>query len=141
MTTTASNLKKPSKAIHIALWVAQVVLAGLFLMAGTMKLTTPMDELIAAMAWTGDVPAWLVRFIGASELLGAIGLLLPALLRVKPVLTTWAAIGIATIMVFALVFHVSRGEASVVGINIVFGLIAVFIAWGRISKAPIAARK
>jgi putative oxidoreductase len=133
-TTTQVNR---SKALHIALWVAQVILGLMFLMAGFMKTTQPIDQLSPMMPWTGQIPSGLVRFIGISEFLGGLGLLLPAALRIKPQLTGWAAVGLVTIMVFAIIYHISKGEASVIGINIFLGAVAAFIAWGRLKKAPI----
>jgi putative oxidoreductase len=79
---------------------------------------------------TGDVPRWLVRFIGTSELLGALGLILPAAMRIKPALTGFAALGLLTIMVLAALFHVSRGEFGMLPINSVLGALAAFVAWG-----------
>lgn len=102
-----------------------------------MKATQPITQLSATLPWTGQVPEALVRFIGISEFLGAIGLVLPSLLRIKPHLTVWAAVGLAITMVLALIFHVFKGEVSVIGINIFLGLVAAFIAWGRSRKAPI----
>lgn len=121
---------KRSKALHVVLWIAQVILAGMFLMAGYMKLTTPIAELSNAIPWAADMPA-LVRFIGLSELLGGLGLILPAALRIKPHLTIWAAAGLAVIMLLAVFFHVARGEVSAIGMNIGLGILAVFVAWGR----------
>jgi putative oxidoreductase len=89
---------------------------------------------------TGDVPRWLVRFIGTSELLGALGLILPAAMRIKPVLTGFAALGLLTIMVLAALFHASRGEFGMLRVNSVLGALAAFVAWGRLKKAPIPAR-
>jgi hypothetical protein len=65
------------------------------------------------------------------------GLTLPAFLRIMPRLTPIAAIGIIALMIAAATFHIARGEASVIGVNIVFAVIAAFIAWGRLMKAPI----
>ena len=125
------------KALHIILWVAQIVLGGMFIMAGMMKSTQPIIDLSKSVPWTANVPLALVRFIGVSELLGGIGLVLPSLLRIKPILTPIAAIGILLIMVLAMVYHIVNGETNVIGINIAFGLVAAFIAWGRLKKAPI----
>ena len=134
------NLTTPqnsSKALHITLWIAQVLLAGMFLMSGFMKVSQPIDQLSQMLPWASQVPSGLVRFIGISELLGGLGLILPALLRIKPQLTALAAVGLATVMLFALLFHISRGEFSAIGMNLVIALIALFIAWGRTKKAPI----
>ncbi len=126
--------------MHITLWVVQVLLAAIFLMSGFMKASTPIEKLSAMVPWTSDVPLALVRFIGTVEVLGGLGLLLPSLLRIKPTLTVLAAAGLATIMLLAIPFHISRGEASVIGMNGLFMLIALFIAWGRWKKAPIQAK-
>jgi uncharacterized membrane protein YphA (DoxX/SURF4 family) len=133
-----TNQKIPSKALHISLWIAQVILAAMFLMAGVMKSTQPIEQLGASMSWVNDFSAGMVRFIGISELLGGIGLLLPALLRIKPVLTPLAALGLFTVMVFALVYHITKGEYESLGMNVILGAIAFFIAWGRYKKVPIA---
>jgi putative oxidoreductase len=126
-----------SKPLHVALWTAQVILAGLFLMAGFMKTFTPIDELAAKMPYVAEIPL-LIRFIGVMELLGGVGLLLPSLLRIQSHLTPWAAVGIATIMSLAVVFHAWRGEWSALPMNTLFGALAAFIAWGRFHKEPIA---
>ncbi len=125
------------KALHIILWVAQIILGGMFIMAGMMKSTQPIVDLSKSVPWTANVPLALVRIIGVSELLGGVGLILPSLLRIKPILTPIAAIGIILIMVFAMVYHIVNGETNVIGINVAFALVAAFIAWGRLKEAPI----
>ena len=139
MNTTAQTTQ-PSKALNITLWIAQVLLGGMFLMSGFMKLSSPMADMATSMPWTTALPEAMVRFIGLAELLGGIGLLLPSILRIKPVLTPLAAVGLATIMVLATGFHLMRGETSVIVMNLILAAIAVFIAWGRFKKAPIAGR-
>ena len=118
MTTTAATLGSPTirshKALHVALWVAQILLAAAFGMAGVMKTTRPIAELAQMMVWPGALPPGLVRFIGASELAGALGLILPAVTRIKPGLTPLAAAGLALVMLLACVFHLSRGEVGAV---------------------------
>lgn len=131
-----ANLQKSSKIIHITLWVAQVTLAALFITGAIMKFQ-PIETISAMMPWTGQVPAWIVRLLGLIDLLAAVGLILPSLLRIKPQVTTWTALGIIALMFSAIIFHVSRGEASVIGVNIISAIIALFIAWGRLKKAPI----
>lgn len=128
---------KTSKAMNISLWVAQIILAVAFGMAGVSKSFSPIPELAAQLVWPGDIPEFLVRIIGISELAAAVGLVLPALLRFKPKLTVWAAIGLVLVMVLALIFHIARGEMFAIPINLGFGLVAAFIAWGRTKKAPI----
>ena len=123
--------QKPLKILNIALWIAQVVLALTFIWAAYMKLFAPVEKVAAMWPWAGQVPVTLLKFTGIVDLAGSIGLVLPALLKIKPILTPIAAVGIILLMVCASVFHISRGEASVIGANIVFAAIAAFIAWGR----------
>lgn len=131
---TSSN---SSKKINIALWIVQSLLAAIFVMAGANKLFQPIPELAKMLPWVTSVPLAMVKFIGLSELLGGMGMLLPSLLRIKPVLTAYAALGIALVMIFATIFHISRGEVSVIGINFVFMAMATFVAWGRMKKVLI----
>lgn len=131
---------KRNKPLHISLWIAQIILACMFIMAGIMKSTVPADELIKQMPWVADVGVWFVRFIGMSELLGGIGLILPSLLRIKPILTPYAAFGIATIMLLAIGYHGMKGEYQAILINLVIAGIAIFIYSGRKNKEPIVAR-
>jgi putative oxidoreductase len=109
-------------------------------MAGVMKTTQPIAELAQNLVWPGAMPPALVRFIGVSEFLGALGLVLPAATRIKPSLTPLAAAGLALIMLLAAIFHVLRGELQALPINFLFGALAVFVAWGRSRKAPIPPR-
>jgi len=127
-----------SKKMNIALWIVQSLLAAMFLMAGVNKLFQSTDELAKMLPWVTSVPIGLVKFIGISELLGGIGLLVPSILRIKPVLTPYAAIGLSLVMLFASIFHISRGETSAIGMNFVFMAMAIFVAWGRSKKAPIS---
>lgn len=129
---------KKSKPLNISLWVAQIILSAMFLMAGIMKSTQPIEQLSAQLPWVTDVPLALVRFIGVMELLAGIGLLLPSILRIKPILTPIAAAGLVMVQAFAAVFHISRGEAATaVPMNIVLLALATFVAWGRFKKSPI----
>lgn len=136
----ARPAQQPRRALSIALWIAQVLLAGMFLMTGAMKLSQPISALGAQMPWVLDVPATLVRFIGAAELAGALGLLLPSLTRIQPRLTALAALGLVLVMVLASAFHLSRGEGAMVPMNLVLAALAAFVAWGRAKAAPIAPR-
>lgn len=128
---------KNRKELNIALWLAQSLLALVFLMAGFMKSTRPIAELATSLPWVNEVSAGLVRFIGISELLGGMGLVLPSILRIRPGLTALAASGLALVMVFALIFHIVKGEYNALVINVVLGAIAYFIYWGRTKRAPI----
>ncbi len=114
-----------------ALWIVQGLLALAFFLAGLMKLTQPMDVLETSMGWPAALPAPLVRFIGLAELLGAIGLILPALTRIRPGLVPLAAAGLTLIMLLATLLHVSRGEGAMTPVNLVLGAMAAFVAYGR----------
>lgn len=130
----------PSKGLHIGLWVGQSLLAAIFLMAGGMKLVAPVEELAKNMPWVHGAMGGLVRVIGLVEVLGALGLILPAATRIKPILTPLAAGGLLLVMLLAAATHISRGEFPSVGPPIVLGALAAFVAWGRYQAAPIAAR-
>lgn len=127
-----------NKGLNIALWITQILLAALYLMTSSSKLFQPIEEVAKMAPWVTDTPAGLVRFIGLCELLGVVGLLLPSILRIQPKLTVFAAIGLALLQVLAAGFHISRGETSVIGMNILLIAMAVFIFWGRAKKVPIA---
>ena len=138
--TTDTVDHKPSKALNIGLWIVQVLLAAMFLMSGFMKLMTPVDALAQSLPWVTSVPPLLVKFIGFSEVAGALGLILPALTRIAPFLTPLAAAGLALIMLPAMGLHLMRGETPMIGMNLFLMALALFVAWGRFRKAPIASR-
>jgi hypothetical protein len=140
MAIAAERMPSDSKVLNILLWVGQITLAGMFGMAGIAKATRPIAELAPQIPWAADMPEALVRFIGTAELLGALGLVLPALTRIRPVLTPLAAAGLVTIMALASVFHATRGEPGGIVVNVLLGGVAAFVAWGRYRKAPIASR-
>lgn len=139
-TLPSSSTTSPSKGAHYALWAVQGLLGLAFVMAGQMKLFTAIPELAKMLPWASTVPEALVRFIGASELLGGLGLILPAATRIKPMLTPLAAAGLVLVMILAGGFHVTRGEFGALPINFVLGGLAAFIAWGRVKLAPISPR-
>ena len=129
------------KNANIALWVAQILLALVFGMAGIAKSTMPVPELAAMMTWPGIVPEWLVRFIGISELAGAIGIILPAAMKILPSLTPLAAVGFAAIQILAIPFHGYLGDwAMAWPINAVLLALSLFVAWGRFRGIPILAK-
>lgn len=131
--------QKKSKVLHMSLWVVQVLLALAFGMAGYMKLTMPIVELAAnGMGFVNHTPEGLVRFIGVAEILGALGLILPSALSIKPFLTPIAAIGIAVIMLLSIKEHLSQNEPVIA--NIVLLLLATFVAWARFKIAPIQSK-
>jgi uncharacterized membrane protein YphA (DoxX/SURF4 family) len=130
----------PSSALHIGLWTVQILLGLTFTSAGAMKLTQPISWVVDTLGWPGAVPAALVRFIGASELLGGLGLVLPAATRIKPALTPLAGAGLITVMVLAALFHLTRGEFGAIPGNVILGSLAAFVAWGRWAKVRIMPR-
>src|SRR6188508_1867278 len=131
--TLPSAAARPSRALHVSRWVAQ-------LLVGYTHAIAPIAVAVARAPWVASLPVALVRFIGLAELAGALGLLLPAATRIRPALTPLAATGLATMMVLAIPFHLVRGESSAIAINLVLGALAAFVAWGRTRRVRIPAR-
>ena len=125
---------KTSKTLHVILWIAQALLAILFIGTGIFKLVTPISTLAGMWPWAGEYPN-LLRFTGVFDLLGGIGVVLPALTRIRPGLTVLAALGCAALMVSAIAFHLSRGEGANTPFNFVMLALAIFVFWGRSTKA------
>lgn len=130
-------MDQSEKKWNIVIWIIQIILASIFILAGFMKATQPIDVLGKNMSWVYDFPAFIVRFVGIAELLGGIALILPALLRIQPWLTPMASLGLLLIMVFAAVYHLYKGEYSAILINLILAGMASLVAWGRFSKAAI----
>jgi uncharacterized membrane protein YphA (DoxX/SURF4 family) len=124
--------------MNIVLWILQILLALAFAMAGIIKVTQPVDKLEARMGWVKDVRPRGVRLIGSLEILGAIGLILPAVTGIWPWLTPVAAAGIALIMVGAMFTHGRRGEFSSISMNVVLLALALFVVFGRFVLVPIS---
>lgn len=114
--------------MNIVLWVLQIVLALVFLAAGLIKLIRPREKLRSQMAWVEDFPTWAVKLIGAVEILGAAGLILPGLLRVATFLTPLAAAGLVIVMIGAVVTHLRRREFGPAAIPVVLGILAAIVA-------------
>jgi len=129
-----------NKKLNITLWVLQVVLAAMYLMAGYQKAFGDLDVVVKSIFWIAYTPTPLVRFIGVSELLGAIGLILPAALKIRPQLTTLAAAGLSFIMLLANLMHIYRGELFVLPMTLVMLAMAAFVAYGRWKLAPVTAK-
>jgi hypothetical protein len=119
-----------SKGLAITLWAAQILLSGLLLWAAAMKLFLPAVKLATMWPWTLENRK-LVVLTGVLDALAGLGLVLPRLLNIKPPLTFYAACGIIALMIAAMIFHISRGEASLIGFNVFMLIAAAFIAWGR----------
>ena len=116
---------------NVTLWVVQGLLAALFLFAGSMKLILPIE----AMAGPVVLPGWFLRFIGVAEVTGAIGLILPWLTRIQPLLTSFAAGGLVVIMSGATVVTALGGGVAGAAVPLVVGALAASVACGRWSAA------
>ncbi|KFE70323.1 DoxX family protein [Hyalangium minutum] len=138
--TPPASSHRPSRGLHISLWVVQVLLALFFLMAGVNHGLKPIEEAAKTSPWILGIPVALARFIGIAELAGVLGVVLPSATRIAPKLTPIAAVGLAIIMLLAVPFHIMRGEANVIAFNIVPAALAAFVAWGRFTRAPISPR-
>lgn len=124
--------------MNIVLWIVQILLALAFLLAGTLKVTQPIDRLATRMNWVNAIkPPRLVRLIGTLEILGAIGLILPAVTGILPWLTPVAATGLVLTMIGAITLHTRIGEASRIAPNVVLLLLAAFIVIGRFVVMPL----
>jgi uncharacterized membrane protein YphA (DoxX/SURF4 family) len=116
--------------MSIALWICQVVLAIMFGFAGFMK-AFRYEQAREKLAWVKDYSKGFVTFVGVSEMLGALGLILPALTGILVWLTPLAAFGLAIVMLLAMILHMKRGENQAIGINLVLLLLSLFIVYGR----------
>jgi uncharacterized membrane protein YphA (DoxX/SURF4 family) len=114
-----------------ALWTVQVLLAVAFLGAGLLKVGMPRDQLRERMAWVDDFSAGLVKFIGVTQILGALGLILPGVTGIATVLTPLAALGLAITMALAAIVHIRRSEVALIVPNVILFALAVFVVWGR----------
>ncbi len=124
MPHTSSQLQR---RISVALWIVQGLVAPLFLFAGGMKLVMP----IAALTAQAPLPGLFIRFIGVLEVVGALGLVLPALLRLRPSLTPLAAAGLVIVMAGAVGATLTTGPAAPALVPVVVGVFLVFVAYGR----------
>jgi putative oxidoreductase len=127
-----------ARALRIGLWALQLLMAALFLWHGLLLLAPPADMVAMIDASMGQA---LRLFIGAAEVLAALGLILPALTRILPSLTAWAAVGLMPIMVGATVLHLLRDETSTAVSTAVIFVLVTLIAVGRFKLAPIAPRR
>ena len=118
--------------MNIALWIAQGLLAAIFLFAGGMKLVLPVEEMTKQL----PLPGLFLRFIAVCEVLGAIGLILPWLLGLRPGLTPLAAAGLVIIMIGATVLTLATAGITMALIPLVVGILAAFVAYGRWRLAP-----
>ena len=125
------NHQAKFKIMNTALWIVQGILAAMFLMAGLLKSATPKEKLALKMPWANDFSAGTLKLIGISQLLAAIGLIVPMLTGIVPVLTPLAATSLCIIMLLAAIYHFRKNEMKAIGTNVVLFLLAAFVAYGR----------
>ena len=128
------HVRAISKRLNVALWIVQGLLAALFLFAGSTKLILPIDVLMS-MGSPNQIalPGWFIKFIGVAEVLGAIGLILPRLLRIRPGLTPLAATGLVIIMIGATSLTWVADGLAPASFPMAVGLLAAFVTYGRSS--------
>ena len=124
--------------MNIALWIVQGLLAALFLFAGGIKLVMPIEEMLKQMPVA--LPVWFVQLTGIFEVLGAIGLILPWLLRIRPGLTPLAAAGLVIVMIGATAYNLAAGDIASALMTVVIGILAAFVAYGRWRLTPPSSR-
>jgi hypothetical protein len=118
--------------MNIVLWIIQILLALLFLFAGGTKLVIPFEELMKQASPNAvALPELFIKFIGLVEVLGALGLVLPGLLRIKKGLTPLAAIGLTIVMVGAVITTIAGDGIGMAIVPIIVALLCAFVAYGR----------
>lgn len=127
--------------MKIVLWLLQLGLAAMFVTPGIQKLTVPYAELAANEPWVEPYSPVMIVLIGCAELLGVVGLILPAATRILPVLTPLAATGLGVTMIGAGITNLAVGEPGYVWINLVLLIVAGIVAWGRFGPYAIADRR
>jgi uncharacterized membrane protein YphA (DoxX/SURF4 family) len=128
-------LPTAGRGLSIALWTLQIFLTALFLFAGVMKFVMPVEEMTKGSSLSGSF----IHFIGVMEVLGSIGLVLPAQLRVWPFLTPISACGLVIIMAGATVTSIPMGWIAL--LPLLVGVIAASIAYGRFRLQPVQPRR
>jgi hypothetical protein len=124
------NAAVQSRRANVTIWVVQSVLAALFLFAGGFKLLTPVAALAAQSHMSGDF----MKFIGVAETLGALGLVLPGITRIRVELTPLAAAGLTIIMLGAVAVSVIQGPAAGAIVPFIVGSLCVFVARRRAAE-------
>lgn len=122
--------------MNITLWVVQILLALAFIMAGFMKTTQPIEKLGERMNYVKHLPPTAVRLIGVLEILGGIGIVLPQAIKIVPVLTPFAATGLALTMIGAIITHIVLKEPSKMAAPAILLLLTLFVVYGRFVLIP-----
>jgi uncharacterized membrane protein YphA (DoxX/SURF4 family) len=126
--------------MNLALRILAIVLAASFAGSGLMKLSVPKDKLVkSGQGWAQGFSRNSIRLIGFIEVLGAAGLILPAVTHIAPILVPLAAIGLVLVMVGAAIVHARRHEAMNIAVNVVLLALAAFVAWGSFGPSPFTA--
>ncbi len=123
--------------MNLALWIASIFLAVVFMIAGIMK-TVRYEQDRERLHSIKALPRGLVAAIGVCEILGAVGLILPAATGILPWLTPLAATGALLVMVYATVSHAARHQSAGIGLTLVLLLLALLVTYGRLVLAPVA---
>ena len=123
-----------------ALWIVQGLLAVVFTGSGLIKMLKSYSSLIAdpKMAWTNDFSGGVVKFIGAAEAAAALGMVLPGVTGIAPMLTPLAGAGLVIIMLGAAATHLRRSETLIAVAPLMLGVLAAFVAYGRFVIAPLS---
>ena len=124
--------------MNLALWIIAGVLAFTFAASGIMKLVQPKEKLVASATggWGTNWNPGSIKLIGVAEILGAIGLILQAVVHVAPILVPLAAVGLALVMIGAAIVHSGRHELPNVAINVALLILTAVVAWGRFGPVP-----
>jgi hypothetical protein len=125
--------------MNTALWIVAGLLAAAYLFGGFSKLLIPQEKIAKAARageWVLDFSPGAVKAIGAAEILGAAGLILPAVTGIAPILVPLAAVGLALIMTGAVIVRIRRHELKLALLDLVYLALAAFVAIGRFGPAP-----
>ena len=128
--------------MNMALWIVAGLLAAVYLLSGGGKLILTKDKLASMSSsarWVEDFSAGAIKSIAAFEVLGAAGLILPAVLDIAPVLVPLAATGLMVIMLGAVITRIRRHEPKFMAADVVYLVLAGFVAWGRFGPEPFTA--
>jgi hypothetical protein len=116
--------------MNTALWIVQILLGAMMMLLGVMKTFLPVEQL-SKLSWTTRSSKAFIKFVGISELLIGLGLIVPQLTGIKPALTSWAAISLCIVMALATVEHIKYHERNEVWKNVLVSMLGLFVAVGR----------
>lgn len=139
-TSIALSSRPAGNGLKAGLWIAQALVFAAFTLFGSMKLFMPVETLASMWVWPGQVPAAFLRTMGVIDVAGGLGVLLPALTRIRPGLSVLAALGCVLLQLAAMIFHAWRGEFPALPLNAILLVLSAFILWYRALRAPIQPR-